>query len=278
MSLKKSAQILTIATSLLLSACATSTSWTDEQKAKLTDLRIEASTFGENSYNKPNAKDSHLFENNEAALRNSGHYGGGGLVSLALLAVDGAVVAVQQTKYDSKNEQYYEAVKKQINDQSDAKLTEKLTTAIQLNPFFSNKISADSKNVFKLNINSHGLARTANTKVEDMKMFYGIKGYASLVNRDGEEMLGKTYIGRSYTTATMFELMANDFSILNKMKNEAQDSLTNSLKNSLLDKTTSQAEKDARALKNKELLEKKQAEQKAKKETAPETVVDTTKP
>ena len=268
MSFKKTTIIINLSLALLLSACATNRSWSDEQKASLPNLRIAPPTFDQNSYDNPNAKDSNLYAKDTAGLQAQGNNSGGGLVGFALLAIDGAVVAVQQTKFNAKNKQHFDAVQKQIDSQSETQLAEKVTHTILSNTFFANKMTADSKNIFKLNVNKHGLVRTAYTNVDDMKMFYGIKAYASLINQNSEELLGQTLSGQSSTTATMTELMSDDFSVLNKMKDEAQQNIARQLELQLITRTTSKAEKEAATQLIKEQSEKNKAEQKAKKEAA----------
>lgn len=215
----------------LLTACASGpATWTAEQKAAITEVKVAPVGFDPDAYQGASAHNSNMSSHIYASDV-------GGLAVVAVFGIaDGIANGVKQARYDSKNKDYIPVVKANMtdNDKNGALLNEAMMRQLSSIDFFKDKIKDDATQyTLKTQILSHGLSRVGNSPLDNMRLVYWVKSQVALYDRQADSSLfNEQVISSANLNPTIAEL-ANDPALLERMKMQAYDALATSVKRSL---------------------------------------------
>jgi hypothetical protein len=222
---------------IALTGC--STVWSPSQTAKLAHIATTPATVAPNAYEKPSAKDSpHMSRSIPQAT------GGGLIPSLLGSAIDGAVTAHQQSKFEKTAAEHFEALKTEFGDAPSAEVNAALIETLQADPFFGPRLAKEAPAKFTVTINSYGLAKSPLSEGDDILLRVQIGAEVKLEAAD-ESLFSFTVVGVGSRAARATEILKQaDF--INASKREAAIDLANQVLGQLQPKIGGKA--PARAL------------------------------
>lgn len=177
-----------------------STAWNSAQREKLAHVAIAPTIGSPDAYTKPSAKDS------PGMARMIPQATGGGLIpSLLGSAIDGAVTAHQQSKFEDKAAVYFEPLKKAFGDVPTAEIDAALLETLKMQPFFAPRLAKDAPAKFSVKIISYGLNKSPLTKGDDILLRVYIAAHVTLTAGD-EELFAATYVGVASRAARAGEI------------------------------------------------------------------------
>lgn len=212
-------------TLIILPSCSSVKTLTESQRSELSNgISIVPAVIEPNSYKEPDGTAS---PNASTAIPLA--TAGGLLPALLGMFIDTAVMSSQQKAFKKENEQYFDLVKSSMPSTNDliTTTTNEISSTINSNVFFSNKIKDNSETQFIITIKNYGLTRQ--DKTEDIiAMAFTLGLTLELVQPNKEPIITEFFSGSSDSAYSMKEYIEK-CSLLNSTIKESIKNITNQI-------------------------------------------------
>ncbi len=191
-----------ITASLLSGGCATT--WSEQQRMKLTAVSVQEPTAAKDAYHKPDAT---LSPGMATAIPVA--TGGGLIPSLIGSAIDASVKASQQKHFEESAVNYFAPLKAIAADAPLSEVKQEVESCLKSDGFFSSRLTAQAANNFNIQVTRFGLVRSSDATKENMKLCYEIVCRIRLKLGDGETLIDQQVTGASFLGARIEEFIEN---------------------------------------------------------------------
>lgn len=215
---------LALGAAMLLPGC--STTWSTEQRTRLTHVVLTGATVADHAYQKPDAKESpRMAEKIPQATM------GGLIPALIGSAIDKSVTSHQQQKFEASDSTYFAALEKAFGPVPTTEIDAAFRQVLQHHRFFSSRISDQGGAVFSVRIVRYGLNKSPLSKGEEIWLRVAITAEVKLTEGN-EEFFRAEYTGVARLGARSKDILgSSDFFVIGRR--EAAEDLFQQVVNGL---------------------------------------------
>ena len=220
---------------LLLTACANTGPWTAEQKDRLVPISVVQSKMSDKAFYDVSIKSYQMKRYSQEGLKERR-----GAVAMFVDIAD----AVQQGKFADRYGALLDMIKNKSQDKLDEQVASQLKSSIESISFFTGKIKDDSVAKIELTILDNGFIRGgadagSTSAIDGLPLVYGAIGFLTVTDSFGKTILKERLVGRSDSMGDVPSLVANNFAMVNKMRQEVVASLIQQSK-SIIERQTAE--------------------------------------
>lgn len=208
--------VLALACAAGFSGCATT--WSESDKAKLSAVSLAPTVVAKDAYQKPDATNSPGMANSLPIAT-----GGGLIPALMGSAIDAAVTAKQQRKFEETHRQHFAALQKTLEVPPAAHLDAALKDALGRHPFLGSRLAEKSPGAFSTEILHYGLQKSPLSQGDNLLLRVRIIAKITLTVPGGGRLFEAQITGVASSAKTASEILADPGFVAKNSAEAAED-------------------------------------------------------
>lgn len=215
--------VFTISIAFLVFASGCKTTWSDADRASLSQVGVAPLGSKPNAYHKP---DPTLSPGMATAIPVA--TGGGLIPALVGSAIDAKVKSNQRKAFEVTAAQHFGAIESMASSDPAELLRVQVERMLVLDEFFGSRFKKDAPTRFTINIERHGFVRSLYATKEAMTLVYEIVAHVELSGAKNKKLIKQLFDGQS-EQAFMIDELVEQPDLVAEARLEAAESFARNL-------------------------------------------------